>query len=101
MAQLTAAFSLDGQTTTRIPAAFFSRLGRQGFIDLMAHRDGITNAKETRDIWHLLQRPDAPPKGVRLIFKTSDVLGVHPPGSPPTGSIPSALDALWRNLIEN
>ena len=101
MARLSAAFSLDGQTTTRIPPAFFSSLGHQGFVDLMMRRNGITTSRETRRLWRLLQRTDAPPKGVRLIIKASEALALYPPGSQPTGSIASALDVLWRDLVEN
>ena len=101
MASLTAAFSLDGQTTTRIPAAFFSGIGHHAFVDLMLHRNGVTTPRETQLIWRLLQRRDAPPKGVRLIVKASEAFALYPASSPPTGSIASALDVLWRDLIEN
>ena len=101
MARLTVAFSLDGQTTTPIPAAFFSDLGRQGFIDLMLQRRGVTNTRETRHIWRLLQRPDVPPKNARLIIEKTELLNLYPAGSPPTGSLASALDALWGDVIEN
>lgn len=102
MARLTASFSLDGKTTTAVPSRFFAELGRQGFIALMApYRDGITTAQETRQIWRLLHRQDAPPKSVRLIIKTSEIMALYPRGAPGTGSIASALDALWADLVEN
>jgi hypothetical protein len=101
MARLTAGFSLDGQTMTRIPAAFFSDIGHQDFVDLMGRRKGRTIPRETRRLWRLLQRADAPPKSVVVLIKASEALALYPPGSQPTGSIASALDSLWRDLIEN
>lgn len=86
---------------TRIPAAFFSDIGHQDFVDLMGHRQGVTTGRETRRLWRLLQRADAPPKSVVVLIKASELLSIYPAGSPRTGSIASALDVLWRDLIEN
>ena len=101
MARLTAAFSLDGQTTVRIPPAFFSDLGRQQFAELMSCRGGVTNAAETKQLWRLLHRRDTPPKGVLVIVSSIEALALYPPGWPGSGSIASALDLLWADFIEN
>lgn len=99
MASIYASFLLTGSTDETVPPDFFREIGFARFCDLMAHRDGMTNAQETRRIWRLMKRTDKAPKSIRLVFNTGQVLRHAPPE--PTGSIASALDALWQRIIEN